>query len=49
MASETLTFHCVDVRAVVLKLRRPVLHIPDVPGVGLDWNEEFVAGNLYEA
>jgi len=21
------------------------LHIPDVPGVGLDWNEELVAAN----
>ena len=25
------------------------LHIPDVPGVGLDWNEDIVARNLYEA
>ena len=25
------------------------LHIPDVPGVGLDWNEDVVARNLYEA
>lgn len=22
------------------------LHIPDVPGVGLDWNEEAVAAHL---
>ena len=25
------------------------LHIPDVPGVGLDWNEDVVARNLYGA
>ena len=25
------------------------LHIPDVPGLGLDWNEDVVARNLYEA
>ena len=25
------------------------LHIPDVPGVGLEWNEDVVARNLYEA
>ena len=25
------------------------LHIPDAPGVGLDWNEDVVARNLYEA
>ena len=25
------------------------LHIPNVPGMGLDWDEDVVAGNLYEA
>ena len=25
------------------------LHIPNVPGMGLEWNEDVVAGNLYEA
>ena len=25
------------------------LHVPDVPGTGLDWNEDVIARNLYEA
>ena len=28
------------------EIRNGLLHIPDVPGVGLDWNEEAVAANL---
>ncbi len=31
------------------EVRDSHVHIPDVPGVGLDWNEDVVAGNLYEA
>jgi mandelate racemase len=27
------------------EVRDGLLHIPDVPGVGLDWNEEVVATN----
>jgi len=25
-----------------------LLHIPDVPGIGLEWNEDAVAANRYE-
>jgi L-alanine-DL-glutamate epimerase-like enolase superfamily enzyme len=28
------------------EIRDGLLHIPDVPGVGLEWNEEAVAANL---
>ena len=28
------------------EIRNGLLHIPDVPGVGLEWNEEAVAANL---
>ena len=31
------------------EIRDSHLHIPDVPGVGLEWNEDVVARNLYEA
>ena len=31
------------------EIRDSHLHIPDTPGVGLAWNEEVVARNLYEA
>lgn len=27
-------------------IKEGLLHIPDVPGVGIDWNEAFVAANL---
>ena len=30
------------------EIRDSHLHIPDVPGVGLGWNEDVVARNLYE-
>jgi mandelate racemase len=28
------------------EIRDGVLHIPDVPGVGLEWNEDVVVANL---
>ena len=27
------------------EIKEGLLHIPDVPGVGLDWNEDAVAAN----
>lgn len=29
-------------------IKDSLLHIPDVPGVGLEWNEDVVRSNLYE-
>ena len=45
-----LTFRSITARPVVLKLKRPVVariaaH-PDVPGIGLEWNEDAVAAHL---
>src|SRR5215475_6161311 len=30
------------------KIKDGLLHIPDAPGLGLDWNEDVVAANKYE-
>jgi mandelate racemase len=30
------------------KIKDGLLHIPDTPGLGLDWNEDVVAANKYE-
>jgi mandelate racemase len=30
------------------EIRDGLLHIPDVPGVGLDWNEDAVTANRAE-
>jgi mandelate racemase len=29
-------------------IKDSMLQIPDRPGLGLDWNEDVVAANLYE-
>ncbi|MGI9521809.1 MAG: enolase C-terminal domain-like protein [Hyphomicrobiaceae bacterium] len=30
------------------EIKDSLLHIPDVPGLGIDWNEDVVKSNLYE-
>lgn len=30
----------------IFEIKGSLLHIPDVPGVGLEWNEEVVKANL---
>ena len=55
MEFDTLTLERIEARAVVLKLERPYevsdseLHIPNVPGVGLSWDEAAVAAHLVES
>jgi L-alanine-DL-glutamate epimerase-like enolase superfamily enzyme len=54
MEFEALTLERIEARPVVLKLERPYevsdseLHMPNVPGVGLAWDEKAVAAHLVE-